>query len=147
MAVIRIDVSKRAADAVIRHRRLLLLLLFLAAAVISLGKLWGGAATYFAAMISCVVTFATIRAIGGDALRLLDNRFAAKALKQIDTHPIAAVTALRMLFQTAPSLNYLLAVSGVRFRPYLIGTALGLPIPMAIYCVFFEFLSGALHLG
>src|SRR5689334_16956391 len=49
-------------------------IVFLAAAVVTLGSLWGGVATYIAAVVSCLVTFLAIRAVGGDALRLLTNR-------------------------------------------------------------------------
>jgi uncharacterized membrane protein YdjX (TVP38/TMEM64 family) len=52
---------------------------------------------------------------------------------------------LRILFQTVPALNYALALSGIRFRQYLTGTLLGLPLPIALYCVFFEYLAKALN--
>jgi len=42
------------------------------------------------------------------------------------------------MFQTLPALNVALALSGVRFRAYLAGTLLGLPLPIALYCLFFE---------
>src|SRR6476646_3881617 len=45
--------------------------LFLSAAVLTLGRAWGVVATYAAAIVSCVLTFVTIRALGGDALRLM----------------------------------------------------------------------------
>jgi uncharacterized membrane protein YdjX (TVP38/TMEM64 family) len=51
-----------------------------------------------------------------------------------------------VLFQTLPALNYALAMSGVRFRAYLLGTLLGLPLPIALYCLFFDALAQALHL-
>jgi uncharacterized membrane protein YdjX (TVP38/TMEM64 family) len=51
-----------------------------------------------------------------------------------------------MLFQTVPALNYTLAVSGVRFRAYLAGTLLGLPLPILLYCLFFDYLARALKL-
>ena len=47
---------------------------FLAAAVVALGRMWGGVVTYIAAVASCAFTFVTIRALGGDALRLIDER-------------------------------------------------------------------------
>jgi len=53
---------------------------------------------------------------------------------------------LRMLFQTLPALNYTLALTGVKFRDYLIGTLLGLPLPIALYCLFFDFLARVLNL-
>lgn len=119
---------------------------FLAAAVLTLGQLWGGVVTYIAASISCVVTFLTIRFVGGDALRKLDSPLAVSLLSRLDAHPIKSIFLLRMLFQTIPALNYTLAMSGVRFRAYLLGTLLGLPIPIALYCVFFDTLAKTLQI-
>ena len=118
---------------------------FLAAAVLALGRIWGGAVTYVAAVASCTFTFLAIRALGGDALRLLENRLARRILRELDTHPVASVTLSRLIFQTAPALNYALAMSGVRFRAYLIGTLIGLPLPIALYCIFFDLLATGLH--
>ena len=119
---------------------------FLAAAVLALGRTMGGIATYIAASISCVVTFLTIRFVGGDALRQLNNKIAVGLLRQLDAHPIKSIVLLRILFQTMPALNYALALSGVKFRNYLIGTLLGLPLPIALYCLFFDYLAKALKL-
>jgi len=121
--------------------------IFLAAAVLTLGEFWGGVITYIAASISCVVTFFTIRLVGGNALRKLDSPLAVSLLSRLDAHPIKSIFLLRMLFQTLPALNYTLAISGVRFRAYLIGTLLGLPIPIAIYCVFFDTLAKVLDIA
>jgi len=118
---------------------------FLAAAVLTLGRLWGGIVTYIAAVTSCLLTFLTIRALGGDALRLLTNRVAVRILRELDAHPIGCVALLRVLFQTVPALNYALAMSGIRLRSYLIGTLVGLPVPIALYCVFFDALATGLH--
>jgi uncharacterized membrane protein YdjX (TVP38/TMEM64 family) len=118
---------------------------FLAAAVLTLGRVYGGAVTYLAAVVSCCLTFVTIRFLGGDALRLLKNRLAVRILRELDAHPVAGVALLRLLFQTAPALNYALAMSGVRFRRYLLGTLLGLPVPIALYCIFFDALAAGLH--
>ncbi len=119
---------------------------FLAAAVLTLGRTWGGVATYVAAVTSCVITFVTIRALGGDALRQLTNRVAVRILREIDARPIASVALLRILFQTVPALNYALALSGIKFRSYLIGTLAGLPLPIALYCIFFDLLVSALNI-
>jgi uncharacterized membrane protein YdjX (TVP38/TMEM64 family) len=118
--------------------------IFLAAAVLALGRLWGGAVTYVAAVASCIFTFVTIRALGGDALRLLENRVAVRILRELDAHPVTSVALLRILFQTVPALNYALALSGIRFRDYLVGTLIGLPAPIAVYCLFFDFLAARL---
>lgn len=120
-------------------------LVFLAAAVVALDRLWGGIVTYVAAVTSCALTFFIIRALGGDALRSLDNRVAVRILRELDARPVASVGLLRILFQTAPTLNYALAMTGIRFRNYLLGTLGGLPIPIAMYCIFFDFLATGLH--
>jgi uncharacterized membrane protein YdjX (TVP38/TMEM64 family) len=96
--------------------------IFLAAAVLTLGKLEGGAITY------------------------VHNRVAVRILRELDAHPVGSVAALRMLFQTAPAVNYALAMSGIRFRSYLIGTLIGLPLPIAAYCIFFDVLATRLGL-
>jgi uncharacterized membrane protein YdjX (TVP38/TMEM64 family) len=119
---------------------------FLAAAVLTLGQVLGAAVTYVAATASCAFTFVIIRAIGGDALRLLENRIAVRILRELEAHPIANVVLLRLLFQTAPTINYALALSGIKFRPYFIGTLAGLPVPIALYCVFFDVLVTRLHI-
>jgi uncharacterized membrane protein YdjX (TVP38/TMEM64 family) len=116
-------------------------LLFLAAAVLALGRFWGGLATYFAATLSCLSTFWLIRALGGDALRELPGRRARQVFAQLDAHPVRSVALLRLLLQTSPPLNYALALSGVRFRAYAIGTVLALPVPIAVYSLFFEQLA------
>jgi len=120
-------------------------LVFLAAAVVTLDRFWGGVVTYVAAVISCALTFVIIRALGGDALRSLRNRVASRILRELDARPVASVALLRVLFQTAPALNYALGMSGIKFRSYLIGTLAGLPLPIALYCVFFDILAVGLH--
>lgn len=115
--------------------------IFLAAAVLALGRVWGGIATYVAAVVSCMGTYFIIGFIGGDALRQLDNKVADRIFRQLDRRPITSVFLLRMIFQTVPAMNYALALSAIRFRDYAIGTLLGLPIPVAMYCLGFDFLA------
>ena len=118
---------------------------FLAAAVLTLGQLWGGIATYVAASVSCVVTFVLIRLLGGDALRSFDGPLARRIFARLDTHPVQSVALLRLLFQTVPALNYALAMSGIRLRNYVVGTLLGLPLPIALYALFLQTLARWMH--
>ncbi|MEK1904717.1 MAG: VTT domain-containing protein [Pseudomonas sp.] len=120
--------------------------IFLAAAVLVFGRTWGGMVTYLAACLSCSGVFLLIRALGGDALRQLDNHLARRILAHLDAHPVASIALLRLLFQTLPALNYALALSGVKLRHYLLGTLLGLPLPIALYCLFFDYLATTLQL-
>ncbi len=119
---------------------------FLAAAVLALGQSMGGVVTYVAACTSCAVTFVLIRAIGGDALRQLEHPLAVKIMQKLASRPVFSVVLLRTLFQTMPAVNYALAMSGIPFRQYLLGTLLGLPLPIFLYCMFFDYLAKMLHL-
>ncbi|MFM7331110.1 MAG: TVP38/TMEM64 family protein [Brachymonas sp.] len=115
--------------------------LFLASAVLVLGPLWGGIATYLAACVACALTFLLVRALGGAALRRLQSPLAQRLLARLDAQPVRSVVLLRILFQTLPALNYSLALSGLPFRAFALGTLLGLPLPIALYCIFFEQLT------
>lgn len=112
--------------------------IFLVGAVFALGKEWGGIATLMAAMCSSTISFLLIRGAGGTALRSFNHRWADKIFAHLDERPILSVAFLRLLFQTLPALNYALALADIRFRDYLVGTALGLPLPIFLYCYFFE---------
>ena len=121
--------------------------LFLGAAVLTLGPLWGGLATYLAALVSCIATFLLIRCLGGDVLRRFEGRWAVRIFARLDAKPMQSVAVLRTLFQTAPALNYALAMTGLPLRQYILGTVLGLPLPIALYCLFFDYLSHAFKLS
>ncbi|MCG8391530.1 MAG: VTT domain-containing protein [Pseudomonadales bacterium] len=120
--------------------------LFLAAAILALGTVMGGLATYVAACVSCLATYVLVRGLGGSALREIQSPLARRILAQLDRHPVRSVALLRLLFQTMPALNYTLALSGVRLRHYMIGTLLGLPLPLLVYCLFFDRIARVLQL-
>ena len=119
---------------------------FLVAAVFGLGQWVGGVVTYVAACTSCFATFWLIRWLGGDALHQLQSPLARRILQRLDARPVQCVVLTRLLFQTLPPLNYALAMSGIRWRHYALGTLLGLPLPIAAYCFFIESLARYLGL-
>ncbi len=116
-------------------------MVFLAAAVVTLGKTAGGLVTYGAAVTSCVVVFLIIRAIGGDALRQLETKWANKVFHQLDNSPVRSTFILRTVFQTFTVLSYAFALSGIKFKHHLIGTILALPLPIFLYTLFFDYLA------
>ena len=113
---------------------------FLVGAVFALGKEWGGLATFVAGLCSSTISFYLIRGLGGTALRSLNHPWADRVFTHLDERPVISVTLLRLMFQTLPALTYALALADIRFRHYFLGTFLGLPIPIAVYCYFFEFI-------
>lgn len=111
---------------------------FLVAAVLSLGQLKGGALTFVGAMTSCTVSFFVIEKFGKGALHSLKYKWIQSILAKLDSYPIRSIFLLRLVFQTAPALNYTLALSKVSFKNYFIGTVLSLPFPITVYCIFFD---------
>ena len=88
-----------------------------------------------------------VRGLGGSALRDIQSHLARKILARLDSHPVRSVALLRLLFQTMPALNYTLALSGVTLRHYMIGTLIGLPVPLLLYCIFFDRILLLLPIG
>ena len=111
---------------------------FLAAAVLALGAGWGALLTYVAACMSCMLTFVIVRALGSDALRELKGALARRLFVRLDAHPLRSVVLLRLVFHSLPALNYALALSGVPWRHYLLGTLLGLPLPILVITVLLD---------
>ena len=77
----------------------------------------------------------------------MDSPLASKWLAQLHLHPIRNVLLLRTVFQTLAALNYALAMSGIGFRKYMVATLLGLPLPIAIYCLLFDYIAKIANLG
>lgn len=114
---------------------------FLAAAVLALGRTWGALAAYVAACLSCLSTFLVVRLVGANALRGMNGRAARWLFARLDAHPVRSVVLLRLMFQTLPALNCALALSGVSVGAYMLGTVLGLPLPILAMTVFFDSLA------
>ena len=113
-------------------------MLFVAAGILAFGKLVGGPLSFIGAILSVTVSFVVVRAVGGKPLTQLPWAFARKVMARLEDHPIRTVFILRLLFFMAPPLNYALALSGVKFRDYVIGSALGLIAPMIVMVLLFD---------
>ena len=59
-------------------------------------------------------------------------------LHRLDQRPIRTVFILRLLLFLAPPLNYVLAMTNVRYRDYLIGSALGLVPGLLLVALLFD---------
>lgn len=112
--------------------------LFVAAAVLAYGRFVGGAAAYVGAVVSVIVSFAVVRGVGGRALGGLKNARVRRILDRLEERPVRVVALLRLLLWMAPPLNYALALSPVRFRDYVVGSALGLILPIAVASAFLD---------
>ena len=103
---------------------------FVLAAVVSYGRVAGGALAFVGAILSLSVSFAIVRGVGGKPLGAIRWPFVRRMLAQLDAHPVRTIIILRTVLWLTPQLNYVLALSTVRWRHYLIGSILGLIAPM-----------------
>jgi uncharacterized membrane protein YdjX (TVP38/TMEM64 family) len=115
-------------------------LVFVAAGVLAWGRLLGGGLAFLAALLSISVAFFVVRGVAGGALAGVDRRrpLLSRLLRHLDERPIRTVALLRLVFVLWPGVNYALALSRVRYRDYLAGSALGLLLPLTVVAVGLE---------
>jgi len=111
---------------------------FIFAALIAYGRVWGAVAGYAGALIAVTVAFFLVRLVGGRALSEIKQPLIKKALGPLEKHPIRTVALLRAVLWFAPALNYALGLSPVRYRDYILGSAIGFVVPMVIFSVLFD---------
>jgi len=104
--------------------------LFIAAAVLAYGRGLGTPLAFVGAILSLSVTFVVVRAVGGKPLVAIRWAFVRRLLAHLEERPIRTVVALRTVLWLTPQLNYALALSSVSFRDYVIGSTLGLVVPV-----------------
>lgn len=116
-------------------------LVFIGAAVAVWGPVRGGAIGGVGALLSLVTSFVVVRAIGGTPLDAVKNRLVRRLLQHLETRPVTTVAAVRAVTILSPPVTYALALSGIRFRDYLVGSAIGLVLPLAGAVVFFDWVA------
>src|SRR5262249_10521010 len=110
----------------------------IAGAVAVYGRNFGILVALFGALVSVNVNFAVVRAFAGQAITDIQRPLVRRLLSKIDSRPVMSVALLRLLFQTAPYLNCALPMTAVRWRDHLSGSALGLPVPVTVIALFFD---------
>lgn len=111
---------------------------FVAAAIFAYGNTLGGLAAYVGAVVSVLVSFVVVRAVGGQVLEGIRRPFVRRMLAKLDERPVRVIVILRLVFWMAPPVNYALAMSSVRLRDYALGSAIGLLLPIAGASLFFD---------
>jgi uncharacterized membrane protein YdjX (TVP38/TMEM64 family) len=108
--------------------------LFLGAALLVWGPWLGGFLVWVATLGSAAVSFAFARYLAREwvqdhlpyRLRRFDDR--------LDSDGLRTIILLRLMFFTTPMVQMMLGVSRVKFRTYMLGTAIG-NVPMLVFSV------------
>ena len=115
-------------------------MIFVASGILVYGKFLGFVLGFVASVVSVSVSFWLVRLLGGTPLGNLERPWLQRGLAHLDTRPIRTVFLLRLFLWLAPALNYALALTHVKYRDYLIGSALGLIVPVAGAALLFDWL-------
>jgi uncharacterized membrane protein YdjX (TVP38/TMEM64 family) len=110
---------------------------FVAVAVAAYDRLNGGLLAYVGSLIGVLVSFAIVRGVGGKPLAGLENDTARKVMARLEARPLLTVIVLRALFFAGAPVNYALALSPLRARDYVVGSAVGMIGPVVTLTLLF----------
>lgn len=114
---------------------------FVGAASVAYGHAIGMLVAYVGANGATSTSFVLVRAVGGQPLGEIRKPWVRRIFARLESHPITTVAVLRAFFFCASWLNYALAMSSLRTRDYLIGSAIGL-VPQAVaYALLFDWIA------
>ena len=117
---------------------------FVVAAVAAYGPWLGTVAAYLGMLAASVAVFTFGRAIAGRALAEIEHPRVRAIMARVDRAPIRTVAFLRGVLFVLPGIGYACALSSIRFRDYLLGSAIGLVVPALIAAVLGEWVLSLL---
>lgn len=113
--------------------------LFIIVALLVYGYGMGIPIAYGGAFLSVLVHFLVIRSIGGKPLGEIKRPFIRKMMKKLEDQPVKTVTILRILLFVSPPANYALALSKVKLSDFIVGTLIGMILPMTLLILLLHF--------
>lgn len=117
-------------------------IVFVSAAALGYGPWIGALVAILAETIAVCVSFVIVRLIGGQPLAEIRNKWIRKAMNHVESRPLLTVIILRTAMQASPPLNYALALSSLRARHYVVGSAIGLIAPCFVIAGFVHWQFG-----
>ena len=105
-------------------------ILFYSAAFLIFGSLTGGIVAYVGSILAVTCSFYFARHMGGNVLDKIKNKRIRKLLFKLEQQPVLIIGILRTFMWVSPPLNYALAFSKIPSRKYIIGSTIGLLVPV-----------------
>lgn len=103
--------------------------------VVLFGPVMGWGVGYVGALGALTLSFWLARLVGGQPLtNPMGGRagvWLTRGLELVRRRPVLGVALLRCIFMLSPLVTYPLALSDMRFRDFMLGSALGLALPFA----------------
>ncbi|MFO0666112.1 MAG: VTT domain-containing protein [Polyangiaceae bacterium] len=115
--------------------------IFLAAARFAFGPVGGVLLGYGGALIAVSLSFVSARFFmpqdsTGEVTFRPKWKPLARAFDRLEAHPVRTVALLRTVFWLSAPFNYALATSRIKTRDYILGSAIGLLIPVPAIVLF-----------
>jgi uncharacterized membrane protein YdjX (TVP38/TMEM64 family) len=110
-------------------------ILFVLVARVVFGPSLGFVLGYGGALLALTLAFAVARQVVSAARATKEPwrpkwRLLRRAFDRVESHPIQTIALLRLVLWLSPPLSYALASTGVRARDHVIGTAIGIVLPV-----------------
>jgi uncharacterized membrane protein YdjX (TVP38/TMEM64 family) len=112
--------------------------------VVAGSLIFGGVNGFFLSMLGALMSvslsFFVARLLGGTPLANPERTWVKRLVWRLETRPVSSMFMLRLMLSTAPWLNYLLGMSSVRYRDYLLAAFLGMFPAILLTVVFTDWL-------
>lgn len=99
---------------------------FLLAAMWLFGPWEGALVGGIAAQISLMIHYVVIRGVGGTPLGESERPWVKKWVERLHRYPLRAMIVIRLVMVMSPTVNIPVILSGIGFRDYALGTAIGM---------------------
>ena len=114
---------------------------FIVGALLLWGPLVGGALGWTGAMLALATHFAVTRGVGGAPLQSIENPTVQRMLGKLEKNPLPVIIGIRLIMLMSPPVNLALILSGVRFRDYMLGSAIGLGLVVLTAALGFDMIE------
>ena len=108
-------------------------MLFVLVAILVYGHFEGALLSYLAVIIAMYVNYLVVRSMGNQVLHEIKNQRLQRMLAKLDRRPLLTIILIRLVFWASPVANYTLAMTSVNSRNYLLGSAIGLILPVIFF--------------
>ncbi|HSO32807.1 MAG TPA: VTT domain-containing protein [Labilithrix sp.] len=110
-------------------------ILFVLVARLVFGPSIGFVLGYAGALLAVTVSFTVARQVVAAARATKEPwrpkwRFLRRAFDRLEAHPVQTIALLRLVLWLAPPLSYALASTNIRARDHVVGSAIGLVLPV-----------------
>ena len=108
-------------------------MLFILVAILIYGHVEGALFGYFGVVIAMTANYFIIRTLGNKVLHEISNERLQHMLLRLQRQPLLTIILIRLVFWAAPVVNYALAMTSVNTRYYILGSAIGIILPVTAF--------------